>query len=217
MQETVAGAEPLRVLIADDHPLIVAGVRRALERGEGIEVVGEAHTIQELEALVERRAPEVVLVDLRMPGVAGAEHIARLRDQHPEVKIVVLSGSEDRPSIDMALNAGASAFVVKRASPSDVASVLRQVASGAVFHAPSRPLGPPAGVAPEQAPGAELTGRERAILAAAARGMTTAQIARELICSEHTVKFHLGNIYRKLGVSNRAAVVRWAIENGLDR
>jgi DNA-binding NarL/FixJ family response regulator len=214
MGETASSVVPLRVLIADDHPLIIAGVRRALERGEGIEVVGEAHTIQELEALVERRAPEVVLVDLRMPGVAGAEHIARLRDQHPEVKVVVLSGSEDRPSIDMALDAGASAFVVKRASPSDVAAVLRQVASGAVFHALTRPPGFRAEVGVEREPGAELTERERAILAAAAQGLTTAQIANELICSEHTVKFHLGNIYRKLGVCNRAAAVRWAIQHG---
>lgn len=213
MSQIETGPAPLKVLIADDHPLILAGVRRALERSENIEVVGEARSPQELMGLIERRRPQVVLMDLRMPGIQGTEHIEQVRSTWPDVKVVVLSAHEDRPSIDSALRAGASAFVVKSVSPSDIAAVLRQVATGAVFHAPSSAV--PA-AAPEPEPvGPDLTDRERAILQSIARGSTTAEISRELFISEHTVKFHLTNVYRKLGVSNRAAAIRYALENGL--
>jgi DNA-binding NarL/FixJ family response regulator len=202
-----------RVLIADDHPLILAGIRRALDRSDGVEVVGEASSGPQVVAMVERRRPEVVLLDLYMPGVKGAELIAQIRNQWPEVKTVVLSANEDRASIDSALNAGASAYIVKSVNPSDLSSVIRQVAGGAIFHAPSRPTS----AAPEaEVPaGPDLTERERTILAAIASGQTTAAISRELWVSEHTIKFHLTNIYRKLGVSNRAGAVRFAIEHGL--
>jgi DNA-binding NarL/FixJ family response regulator len=202
-----------RVLIADDHPLILAGIRRALERSDGVEVVGEAGSGPQVLAMVERRHPEVVLLDLYMPGVKGAELIAQIRTQWPEVKTVVLSANEDRGSIDSALNAGASAYIVKSVKPSDLSSVIRQVAGGAIFHAPSRPSG--AASESEEPAGPDLTARERTILAAIASGQTTAAISRELWVSEHTIKFHLTNIYRKLGVSNRAGAVRFAIEHGL--
>lgn len=202
-----------RVLIADDHPLILAGIRRALDRSDGVEVVGEATSGPQVLAMVERRRPEVVLLDLYMPGVRGAELIAQIRSQWPEVKTVVLSANEDRASIDSALNAGASAYIVKSVNPSDLSSVIRQVAGGAIFHAPSRPSSP--APAPEEPAGPDLTERERTILAAIASGQTTAAISRELWVSEHTIKFHLTNIYRKLGVSNRAGAVRFAIEHGL--
>jgi DNA-binding NarL/FixJ family response regulator len=208
------GPAPLKVLIADDHPLVLAGVRRALERSEGIEVVGEARSPAEAMALIDRRRPDLVLMDLRMPGVRGTEHIEQVRTNWPDVKVVVLSATEDRPSIDAALNSGASAFMVKSVSPSDIGAVLRQVATGAIFHAPSGG-GARGGSAPDVPQGPELTERERGILNAAARGLTTAEISRELYISEHTVKFHLTNLYRKLGVSNRAAAVRYALENGL--
>jgi DNA-binding NarL/FixJ family response regulator len=208
------GPAPLKVLIADDHPLVLAGVRRALERSEGIEVVGEARSPAEAMALIDRRRPDLVLMDLRMPGVRGTEHIEQVRTNWPDVKVVVLSATEDRPSIDAALNSGASAFMVKSVSPSDIGAVLRQVATGAIFHAPSGG-GARAGSAPDVPQSPELTERERGILDAAARGLTTAEISRELYISEHTVKFHLTNLYRKLGVSNRAAAVRYALENGL--
>ncbi len=214
MSETETSTAPLKVLIADDHPLILAGVRRALERSENIEVVGEARSSVELMGLIERRQPQVVLMDLRMPGVSGTEHIEQVRSAWPDVKVVVLSASEDRPSIDAALRAGASAFVVKSVSPSDIAAVLRQVATGAVFHAPS--VAATSASAPRAEPaGPDLTERERAILQSIARGSTTAEISRELFISEHTVKFHLTNVYRKLGVANRAAAIRYALENRL--
>jgi DNA-binding NarL/FixJ family response regulator len=210
----LVGVAPLKVLIADDHPLMIAGIRRVLERSENIEVVGEAHSGPEVMSLVERRAPQLVLLDMRMPGVSGVDHIERIRSRWPEVKVVVLSACEDRASIDSALAAGASAYVVKSVSPSDIASVLRQAATGNVYHATGRRQQSTAEEA-EPPAGPALTARERTILEAVATGLPTSAISRDLWVSEHTVKFHLTNIYRKLGVPNRAAAVRYAVENEL--
>jgi DNA-binding NarL/FixJ family response regulator len=207
----------LKVLIVDDHPLMLAGVRRVLERSEGIEVVGEAQAYPEFLNLVERRRPDVVLLDLRLPGVRDVEHIEELRGRWPDIRIVVLSATEDRAAIDAALAAGASAFVLKTVSSFDIPALLRQVASGTVFQAPAgeRPGARAPAQADRNSSGPDLTEREVGILSAAARGLTTAQIAHELFISEHTVKFHLTNVYRKLGVSNRAGAVRWALEHDL--
>ena len=203
---------PVKVLIADDHPLMIAGVRRVLERGEGIEVVGEARSGPEVMQLIERRRPELVLLDLMMPGTDGVECIQHIRGEWPEVKVVVLSANEDRRSIDGALGAGASSYIVKSVDAADIASVVRQTASGNVFHPVARGQGRARGGDPEVP---SLTERERTILEAVATGLTTAAISKNLWVSEHTVKFHLTNIYRKLGVPNRAGAIRYALESGI--
>jgi DNA-binding NarL/FixJ family response regulator len=208
------GPAPLKVLIADDHPLMLAGIRRALERGDGIEVVGEAHSGPELLDMIERRRPDVVLTDLMMPGVTGSECIEQIRATWPDVKVVVLSACDDRASINAALNAGASTYVVKSVIPADVASLLRQAANGSVFHGTPGPRLVAASGAPHEPEEPLLTERERTILTAIASGKTTAAISRELWVSEHTIKFHLTNIYRKLGVNNRAGAVRYGIQHG---
>jgi DNA-binding NarL/FixJ family response regulator len=206
----------LKVLIADDHPLMLAGIRRALERAEDIEIAGEARSGFELIEMIERRRPNVVLMDLRMPGVDGSECVARIRRDWPEVRVVVLSACEDRSSVDSALAVGASAYIVKSVNPVDIASVLRQAwGADIIFHPPTTHRPVLGVVADCEADGPALTDRERTILAAVARGMTTAAISADLWVSEHTVKFHLTNIYRKLGVPNRAGAVRYALENGI--
>ncbi|HWE09795.1 MAG TPA: response regulator transcription factor [Solirubrobacteraceae bacterium] len=206
-------AARLTVLIADDHPLIIAGIRRTIEHLGDMQVVGEAHSGPELAQLVERRRPDIVLMDLRMPGVSGTEMIKLIRRRWPQIKTIVLSASDDRTTVDAALRDGASAYVAKSSRTIDLTSVLRQVASGAVVQAPAAvsPLPSPADAA---AP-SSLTDRERSILSAVATGMTTAAISRDLWISEHTIKFHLTNIYRKLGVPNRAGAVRYALEQGI--
>lgn len=204
----------LKVLVADDHPLIVQGLRRALEACDDIDVVGEAHTGAEVLPLIERRNPDIVLLDMRMPEMDGVECITELKRRWPEVKAVVLSGSDDRASIDAATKAGASAYVIKSVSSLDVPALLRQVAAGyTLFHSPRDESSDMADMA--DGPEAALTERELTILAAVAGGLTTKAISSELWVSEHTVKFHLTNIYRKLGVSNRSGAVRFAYEHGL--
>jgi DNA-binding NarL/FixJ family response regulator len=203
----------IKVLLADDHPLIIAGIRRTIEHLEDMEVVGEAHSGAELRQLIERRSPDTVLMDLRMPGVTGVEMIEHIRREHPSINVVVLSACDDRPTIDAALHAGASAYVLKSAHTVDIASVLRQASSGAVFHAPSYLPAPRASAAEPARPA--LTERELSILSAVASGKTTSAISGDLWISEHTIKFHLTNIYRKLGVGNRAGAVRYALEHGI--
>ena len=203
----------LSVLIADDHPLMLLGVRRALEKSDDIEVVGEARSAVELVGMVQRRCPDLVLTDFRMPGMDGVALIREIRETAPEVKCVVLSACTDRAAVDAALLAGASAFIVKSVMPVDLASVLRQASTGAVYHAPSRTSEPRREQSEPLAP--TLTEREMAILSAVAAGLTTKAISQDLWVSEHTVKFHLTNIYRKLGVANRSAAVRYAFQHDL--
>jgi DNA-binding NarL/FixJ family response regulator len=203
----------LKVLIADDHPLMLQAIRRALEASEDIAVVGEARSGDEVLALIERRNPDLVLLDLHMPGVQGMGCVAEIKRRWPDIKAVVISASDDRATIDSALLAGASAYILKSVSPMDIPSVLRQASAGAVYHVPSSPCPTNTGHAAPSGP--ELTPRETTILLAIASGHTTKAISQDLWLSEHTVKFHLTNIYRKLGVSNRSGAVRYAFENDL--
>lgn len=205
-------AQTTTVLIADDHPLVLAGIRRTLEHSADIDVIGEASSAEQVLALIDRRRPQVVLLDLHMPGAVGSDLVQNIHRDWPEIKTVVLSATDDRRSIDSALSAGASAYIVKSVNPVDLASVIRQVAGGAIFHAQTAA---PAVATSRPVSGPDLTDRELTILRAIASGATTSAISRELWVSEHTVKFHLTNIYRKVGVSNRAGAVRYAIENGL--
>jgi NarL family two-component system response regulator LiaR len=204
---------PLKVLIADDHPLVRLGLRRAFDRTESIEVVGEARSGAELLQMVERRRPDVVLLDLRMPGMSGTECIEKIKITWPDVTAVVLSAHEDKETIAAALNAGATAYIVKSINAADIASIVRQAANGAVYHPPLH--SPDAGGSERQSEEPVLTDREHVVLAAVVAGMTTAEISKDLWVSEHTVKFHLTNIYRKLGVTNRAGAISHALTNGI--
>ena len=200
----------MRVLIADDHQLIIEGVRRSLEAAGDFEVVGECSSGAQVLPLVGRTNPDVVLLDLRMPGADGLSCLTRIRSKHPDVKVVILSASTDEKIIANVLKRGASAYVVKSVNPVDLPSVLRQAVDGTVFSA----IGlPDAGDTPARAAG--LTERETAILSALARGLSNEAIAKELWVAEQTVKFHLTKIYRKLGVANRTEAARLAYQNGL--
>jgi len=190
----------MRVLIADDHRLIVEGVKRALEEAPDFEVVGECNSGSQVLPLVGRTNPDIVLLDLRMPGADGLACLSRIRKQHPDVKVVVLSVSTDENVIQTVLKRGASAFIVKSINPID-----RTVYSAIGLPDPGESAARAAG----------LTERETAILAALARGLSNEAIGKELWVAEQTVKFHLTNIYRKLGVSNRTEAARLAYQNGL--
>jgi DNA-binding NarL/FixJ family response regulator len=200
-----------RVLIADDHPLILEGVRRALECVDDFEVVAEARRGSQVLPLIGREHPDLVLMDIRMPELDGLACLDLIRKRHPDVRVVVLSAFTDREHIEMALRRGASAYVVKSVNPLDLPSALRQAIEGTVFHV----LGAPDGGEGFISEDTGLTKREIDMLKALARGLSNQAIGKEMWVSEQTVKFHLRNIYRKLGVGSRTEAARYAYERGL--
>jgi DNA-binding NarL/FixJ family response regulator len=202
----------MRVLIADDHPLILAGVKQALEGDEGFEVVAETQIGSQVLPLVSQTKPDLALLDMRMPEMDGLTCLDRIREQHPKVKVVILSVSTDPELIQSILNRGASAYIVKSVNLQDLPSALRQALEGTVYSAVGLPE---RAVEDEAAKAAGLTERETTILKALARGLSNEAIGKELWVAEQTVKFHLTNIYRKLEVSNRTEAARYAYEHGL--
>jgi DNA-binding NarL/FixJ family response regulator len=201
----------MRVLIADDHRLIAEGIRRVLEETDDFEVVGEASTGSQVLPLVRRTSPDLVLLDLRMPGLDGLSALEQIKRDHPAIKVVILSASTEPAVIQTALARGASAYVIKSVSPIDLPATLRQAMEGNVFHAVGLP---PAGQ-PTAANELGLTAREVGIVQALARGLSNQAIGKELFVAEQTVKFHLTNIYRKLHAANRTEAVRLAYQRGI--
>jgi DNA-binding NarL/FixJ family response regulator len=208
---------PLRVAIADDHRLMLDGIKRALETAPDIRVVGEAMSGEEILALVPKVRPDVVILDMRMPKGDGLSTLAQLRKVYPDVKVIILSMYEDSEHIDRALHQGAAGYVVKSINPLDLPSTIRQVVEGNVFHPRGRggEGGEGGGLVTGQATPGGLTERELSILRLVAEGLSNLDIASKLYVTEQTVKFHLSNIYRKLGVGNRTEATRYAYRNNL--
>jgi len=199
----------VRVVIADDHRLILDGIKRALSDAEDFEVVGEASSGSQVMPLVRRTTPDLVLLDLRMPGLDGLTALERIKKEHPQIKVVILSASADQSVIQTALSRGASAYVIKSVNPPDLAATLRQAMEGNVFH----PVGRPTDAQAATTIGLSL--REVEILQCVARGLSNHAIGKELFVAEQTVKFHLTNIYRKLKATNRTEAVRLAYQHGV--
>jgi len=201
----------LRVLLADDHPLMLAAIRTALEADPDVEIAGEATTGAQVMPLVSRARPDVALIDLRLPEVDGFTCLERIREQHPDVKVIVFSAVDEPDEIARALGEGAIAYLDKRIDPRDLGAVIRQAVAGAVVC-----LGVLDRAAPRRgSKAADLSERELEILDGVARGLSNRAIAEELWVSDQTVKFHLRNIYRKLGVGNRTEAAKYAYDNAL--
>jgi DNA-binding NarL/FixJ family response regulator len=201
----------MKLLIADDHPLVVAGIREVLAKEPLFDIVGSASSGSEVMPLIGRLNPDVVLLDLRMPGVDGLGCLERIHERYPKIKVVVLSMTTDPEQIQAAFKRGACGFVIKSIDPADLASAIRQAVNGTAFHA----LGLPALNENAVARSAGLTDRELMIMKAVSRGLSNQAIGKELWVTEQTVKFHLTNLYRKLGVTNRTEAARWAFAKGL--
>jgi DNA-binding NarL/FixJ family response regulator len=198
----------IKVLIADDHRLILSAVRRALEAADDIEIVAEARRGSQVLPLVHQEQPDVCLLDVRMPEMDGLTCVERIRRASPDTRVVMLSASAEPESADEALVRGADAYVAKSVDPRELAGALRRVNDGESFR-----LGVAEPGAREDAAG--LTERELSILRAVARGLSNQAISGELWITEQTVKFHLTNIYRKLEVSSRAEAARYALSRGI--
>jgi DNA-binding NarL/FixJ family response regulator len=201
----------IKVLLADDHRLILSGIRRALEEVEDIEVVGEAESGSQVLPLIHQTSPDLVLLDLRLPDMNGLACLDAIRKRYPEVKVVILSAFSDPEHIQAAFQRGATAYIVKSVSPVDLPSALRQALEDTVYQG-VRVIGD---VGNGNGDGLGLTERELSMLKALARGLSNSAISKEFWVTEQTVKFHLSNIYRKLGVANRTEAARFAYERGL--
>ena len=203
------GRVSVRLVIADDHRLILDGIKRALADADGFEIVGEASSGSLVLPLVRRSSPDLVLLDLRMPGLDGLTALEQIKHECPGVKVVVLSATADPSVIQTALSRGASAYIIKSVNPPDLPATLRQVLEGNVFHPVGRPTDGHA------AAKIGLSSRETEILQAVSRGLSNHAIGKELFVAEQTVKFHLTNIYRKLNATNRTEAVRVAYQFGI--
>ena len=201
----------IKVLLADDHRLILAGIRRALEEVDDIEVVGEAESGSQVLPLIHQTSPDLVLLDLKLPDMTGLACLDAIRKRYPDVKVVVLSAFSDPEHIQAAFQRGATAYIVKSVSPVDLPSALRQALEETVYQG-VRVIGEVGGGNGE---GLGLTERELSMLKALARGLSNQAISKEFWVTEQTVKFPLSNIYRKLGVANRTEAARFAYERGL--
>jgi DNA-binding NarL/FixJ family response regulator len=190
---------------------MVEGTKQALERAGGFDVVGEAVNGGQVLPLVRRLKPDLVLLDLRMPQMDGLTCLTKIHKEFPEMKVAMLSVSQDPELIQTALKRGANAYIVKSIDPDDLAGALRQALEGNVFTTAGITEDPGERAAKD----AGLTDRELGIIRAVARGLSNEAISKELWVAEQTVKFHLTNIYRKLGVTNRTEAARYAFEQGL--
>lgn len=206
----------IRVVIVDDHAVVRQGLAQLLSTFADVELAGEAADGAAAVTLCERERPDVVLMDLEMPGIDGIEATQRLKAQQPEVAVVVLTSFSDRERIFQAIDAGAAGYLLKDVEPDALARAIEAAARG------EAPLDPRAartilGARRDAAPAAELSDREREVLVLVAEGLPNKLIARRLDISEKTVKAHLTSVFRQIGVTDRTQAALWAERNGLTR
>ncbi len=210
---------PIRVVLADDHAVVRKGIREFLEESGDIRVVAEAADGEQAVTLVAEHQPDVAVLDIQMPDVTGIEATRRIKAEHPDVRVLILTAYDDDPYIFALLQAGASGYVLKTADSTDLVHAVRAVYRGESALDPAvaqkvvqqltsgRPLS-------AQTTVEALTDREVEVLRLAAKGQTNKAIGRELGISDRTVQGHLANIYGKLGVSSRTEAVTEALRHG---
>ncbi|MDR6170595.1 response regulator transcription factor [Curtobacterium sp. SORGH_AS_0776] len=204
----------MRVLVVDDHALVRSGLGAVLAATDDCEVVGEAATGEEGVALARELHPDVVVMDLSMPGAGGVAATAALRSAMPDVRVLVLTTFADDGRVRAALAAGATGYLLKDAAPDEVVRAVRAAARD------ETPIDPrvarallPAGTA-DTSTDVRLPPRERDVLVRIARGLSNRQIATELGIAERTVKVHAGSLFRRIGVADRTSAALWGRDHG---
>ena len=210
----------IRVLLVDDHAVVRKGLRALLEREPGLEVSGEAEDGEQACRMVDRLQPDVILMDIEMPGAGGIEATRQITSARPESRVVVLTSHAAEEDVLPALKAGAIGYLLKHSAPEDVLQAIRQAYRGETVLHPAiarlvlQELHRPAG--PKQARTAEpLSERELEVLRLVARGMSNQEIADALVVSEATVRSHVSSILRKLQLASRTQAALYALREGL--
>lgn len=202
----------IRIVAADDHPIVRSGIVALLESDEDFQIVGQAANGSEALALVATYVPDVLLTDLRMPGMEGQQLAAAVAAKYPAVKVLVLTSYETDRAILSAIEAGAVGYLLKAAPHDEIVTGIRAVVAGQTALSPSVAA---ALVRSARSAPTTLTARETEVLTTVAAGLSNAQIGAALHLSEATVKTHLIHIFGKLGVSDRTRAVTLAMERGL--
>ena len=203
----------LRILIADDHPLMRSGVRYALASEKGVEVIGEAANAYDMLALCEEKRPDLLIMDINMPGPGFAERVAKVRESS-NTKILVLSAFDDAVYARAMFEAGVNGYVLKDELAETLSAALHAVAAGGSFFS-KRILDKVQGFNPQLDEAKKLTKRERDVLSRIANGADNPAIAAELSLAEQTVRNYVSRLYEKLALNSRVELALWARNNGL--
>ncbi len=213
--------KPIRVLIADDHPLVRDGMRTLLSTQSDLELVGEAENGAEAVKLARELQPDIILLDLVMPRMDGLEALARIKEDNPDARILVVTSFADDEKVFPAIKGGALGYFLKEASPRMLAQAIRDVHRGELWLHPTiarKVIGeldrPAQDLPPTKKP---LTQRELDVLKLIARGLTNPEIAIELGIGAGTVRFHVSNILSKLHLANRTQAALYAFQEGLSK
>jgi DNA-binding NarL/FixJ family response regulator len=207
----------IRVLIVDDHPVTREGLHAALDLENDVVIVGEAESGEDAVTKAEELAPDVVFMDVRMPGMSGIEATRAIREASPDTRVILFTVDESRASISEAIQAGVSGYLLKDADADELVNAARLALEGkAVIHpALTRAFIDEVQLAEKRVDSPPLSKREKEILQKVAYGATTKEVAHDLGISPHTVKTHLERIFEKLGANDRAQAVAIAIRGGL--
>ncbi len=213
----MVGMDPIRVVLADDHPVVLGGLRALLESLGTYDVVGEATDGEQAVRAVAEHEPDVVLMDIRMPGIDGLEATARVRAANPGTAVLVLTMFDDDDTVFAAMRAGAQGYLLKGADQVEIDRAIRAVVAGEAIFSPGvaqRVLGYFAAPPPVAEPFPDLTAREREVLDLVAAGHRNHAIAERLFLSPKTVANHISSIFVKLAVADRSAAIVRAREGG---
>jgi len=208
-----AGSDTIRIVIADDHSVVRRGLRQLLDGEPGLEVVAEAGDVETARRYVRGHHPQVLVLDLNMPGGSSLEAIPEIRAEFPDTQIVVLTMQNEPAYARQALGAGVLGYVLKESADSELVEAVRAAAAGDSYLNPR--LGAKVAAAPPPGPPGGLSDREVEVLRMIALGHTNAQIAEELYLSVRTVETHRAHIQQKLRLSDRSELVRYALDHGL--
>jgi DNA-binding NarL/FixJ family response regulator len=212
--------KPVRILLADDHTLVRAGIRALLERLPGMEVAGEASDGREVIDLIKAQQPDVVLMDISMPGLNGLQALARITRDYPQVRVIIFSMHANDEYVLQALKSGAAGYLLKRAATAEVAAALKSVVGGDIYLSREIASGflkkfPLQQMARSTSPLEQLTPRQREILQMLAEGQTTKAIASILKISDKTVEYHRAKLMAGLRIFDIPGLVRFALRTGL--